>query len=108
MSAWNGDDGKLGGELRAIRTQSRKFDLLVEYRPFSRFKETGESLLVSLAESFRDDDVSQGFPQNLCPCMTENSLCCLIEFHQIAHVIHGDDRIERRAENGVLACFARS
>ena len=68
MSAWNGDDGKLGGELRAIRTQMRILQTnpftcrIAEANPYERelIIPFGGSGYVALFEIVSEDEVLVG------------------------------------------------
>ena len=70
-------------------------DAFAEQRAFALFHEAGQPARVRLAETRRDDEISQRFANRIHARITKGPLRRRIPFDDAPLGVHGDDAIQR-------------
>jgi hypothetical protein len=99
-------DGQIRRKFSAVRTHGRHFDATSEHRAVAGFKKCSQPAPMRLAQTLGDERVGHGLAQHLVAAITEELLSRGIEIDDPPILVHRDDGIECRFQNGTLACLA--
>ena len=97
------NNGEFGREFRSIGAHRRHFDSFAQDGALACCQVACHAACVLGAQSLRDDEVGEGAASCVFAPIPKDPLGSGVELDHFAVVIHGDDRVERRLEDGGVA-----